>query len=254
MAAKRRKLRQILTSIPFIDGLRLGFLTWFCTNSTRFFTDSYRVTRVISPAARPYLEEEKPFLLAIYHGRIVGLIDALKNRSKLTILISRSRDGEMIARVVTALGLNVARGSPAHKALEGTRQLMRAAREGQTLAVAVDGPRGPMFCAKPGIIRLAAMTGIPIIPVVCRSRTNYWMWGWDRFMAPLWHTPMLYLYGEPIYVPPDPSEETFEELRATLEANMKELRLMGEKYFSDVVDKPFLNHTALTAKNAPALH
>lgn len=220
-----------MAKFPVLDRFRTNVLTAICKGGTIFFGSSYRIIKIATPKAIQYLESDKPALLAVYHGRMVGLLDALYERRRMTILISKSRDGEMIARIVMALGFSVARGSPGRGAIEGTRQLLRAGREGKYLAVTVDGPRGPIYEVKSGIIRLAQISGMPILPFVCRAKCTFWMWGWDKFMAPLWATPMIYVYGDPIEVPQELTEEEAEKLRLLLQSRMESLRLQADSYF-----------------------
>ncbi len=224
------KLRSLFMRFPALDGWRLSWLAHICTAGPVFFGGSYNITRVISPGAEACLRELqaaeqscRPAIFAIYHGRMVGLL-GLERRDKLTILISRSRDGEIIARACRDMGFSVARGSPAVGGFKGARELVAQAESGQSIAFTVDGPRGPAHKVKAGVIRLAELTQLPIVPFVCRARTTYWMKSWDKFMAPLWATPIVYLFGEPITVSRDMSDQTRELLRTRLEMAMNELR------------------------------
>jgi len=221
-----------MTRFPLLDRLRLQVLIGICDHGTRFFDDSYRVTRVISPAAKPYTDGQQPALFVLYHARMVGMLQLVQPRNKITILVSRSRDGEIIARALEAIGYSLARGSPAHKAIEATMQMIRAARSGQHLAVMADGPRGPIHTVKQGVIRLAELTGLPVIPFVCSARSAWWFWGWDRFMGPLWGTPIVYIYGDPLHVPANVSEEERESLRLELDSTMSHMREMAENYWN----------------------
>lgn len=228
--AKKFRLRNLFASHPLLDGLRLKVLAGICHHGMRFFDNSYRITKIIAPAARPYIDGESPALFALYHGRMVGMLQ-LVPRHKVTVLVSCSRDGEIVARALEALGYSLARGSPAHKAIEGTMQMVRAAESGQHLAVMADGPRGPIYTVKPGVIRLAELTRLPIVPFVCSARSAWWFWGWDNFMGPLWASPIVYLVGDPLHVPADASDSEREQLRQELEARMNKLRQAAERYW-----------------------
>jgi lysophospholipid acyltransferase (LPLAT)-like uncharacterized protein len=228
------RFKNIAAKIPVIDRARLAVLAGICNHGTQFFDRSWKITKIVAPETQQLLDEEKPVLIALYHGRMVGLLKVLRNRKRLTILVSRSRDGEIIARALQGMGFSLARGSPGRGAVEGAKQLVDAARRGQSLAMTVDGPRGPKHEVKPGIIRIAEMTGLPIVPFVSRSRSSLWFWGWDKFMGPVWSTPTVYLYGEPIEVPPNASNEEREQIRAYLEQRLTELRNAGEQYWETV--------------------
>ena len=224
MILKNLRIRQLIQHIPFLDGLRLSFLAWFCNHGSEFIGDSYQITRVFSPAAREHIKHGRPAIYALYHGRMVGILGIISPRHKLTILISQSRDGEIIARAITDIGFTVARGSPARGAVEGGLQLIKASQAGQSLALMVDGPRGPAHTVKSGIIRIAEITGLPIIPFVCTARSAWRMWGWDRFMVPCWGGPVIYIYGDPIAVSLGISDGEREMLRGNLEVDLDKLR------------------------------
>jgi len=228
------RLRDLFLRFPALDGLRLSILAWICDHGTSFFDRSYNIVRVAAPGAREFVSADgsgKPAIFALYHGRMVGLL-GLKPRKRLTILISQSRDGEIIARACVGLGFSIARGSAARGGVHGASELVKASKAGQNLAFTVDGPRGPIYEVKSGIIRLAELTGLPIVPFVCRARGADWMKSWDRFMAPKWGTPILYLFGDPLQVPPGADNQARDELRFKLERRMKALRETADQFFA----------------------
>ena len=244
------RLRDIFLKYPLLDRFRRSVLVSVCKNGTLFSTSTYPVTAFYPPETRPYLDNiweenaengagktdidaadtSKPAIFAIYHGRMVGL-PGLRPKSKLTILISNSRDGEMIARALQEIGFSTARGSPAHGGVRGALEMKTAAKANSRLAMMVDGPRGPRYEVKPGLVRLAEITGLPIIPFVTHTRQNYWMDSWDNFMAPFWGTPMLYIFGHPIDIPKGISQEESDSMTALLQTRMDKMREMAASFF-----------------------
>ena len=134
----------------------------------------------------------------------------------------------MIARGCLGMGFSVARGSPALGGVKGALELINAVECGQDVAFMVDGPRGPIYEVKPGVIRMAELAGTPIVPVMCSARSAGHMKSWDRFVAPWWATPMVYLFGEPLNVPQECSDEMRAQLQGQLQERMEHLRLMGD--------------------------
>ncbi len=202
---------------------------------SNFFAKSFPAIKFISPAAKQYLESGKPMLLALYHGRLIGMLHVLDDRSKLTGLISRSRDGEFLARMGQKMGYRMARGSPAYKAVEGAKQLIDAARAGQSLVIAVDGPRGPIYEPKEGVIRMAEMTGLPLVPFVCKGTKNHFFWGWDKMMGCYYGSTIAYMIGDPIFVPAKITDEQIENHRLQLAKSMQCLRERLDEYCATVV-------------------
>jgi lysophospholipid acyltransferase (LPLAT)-like uncharacterized protein len=229
---KKLRLRDFFVKHPVLDDIRTSSLAGICTGVFNFFDRSYPITRVMTPGARRILEENVPVIFAIYHARMIGMLHIVENRRKITILISRSRDGEMIARIAQNIGFSVARGSPAHKAVEGAMQMVDAAKAGQSLMITVDGPRGPVHKVKPGVIRIAEITGLPVLPFYCNFRTEErWARSWDKIAGGYYGSPGLYVIGEPLSVPPDVSDEEREQLRSKLEREMDALRESAQEYW-----------------------
>lgn len=238
------RLRDIFIKYPLLDGFRRSVLVGVCKVGTLFSNSTYPVAAFYPPETRPYLdntweelgaenteaEQSKPAIFAIYHGRMVGL-PGLRPNSKLTILISNSRDGEIIARALQEIGFSTARGSPAHGGVRGALEMKSAAKANSRLAMMVDGPRGPRYEVKPGLVRLAEITGLPIIPFVSHARQCYWMDSWDNFMAPWFCTPMVYMFGHPIDIPKGISEDESDRLTALLQSRMDNMREVAAKFF-----------------------
>ena len=132
------------------------------------------------------------------------------------------------------MGYRVARGSPAHKAIEGAKQLIQAAKSGQSLVIAIDGPRGPIYEPKAGVIRMAEITGLPLLPFVCKGKKNHFFWGWDKMMGCYWGSPITYMIGDPLYVPDKLNDEQRENYRQQLARSMQSLRENLDNYCATV--------------------
>jgi lysophospholipid acyltransferase (LPLAT)-like uncharacterized protein len=226
------RLRHLMEKVPFLDGLRLSFLAGFCQHGSDMLDKSYPVTKLVPDSARNYLAGDKPALFASYHGRMFGMLQLVQRREQISILISDSRDGEIISRALTNLGFTINRGSSKRGAVKGGIQVVKSALSGRHQVLMVDGPRGPIYDVKSGIIRLAAMTGLPIIPFVCSGKYYVQMWGWDKFIAPDWGSPVVYMYGEPIFVAKGANAEEIERARTKLERKMSRLRTLADEYWS----------------------
>src|SRR5262249_50893805 len=109
-------------------------------------------------------------------------------------------------------------------AVQGGKELIAAARDGYSLAYTVDGPRGPAYQVKSGVIRLAALAELPIIPLVCRGASNWFVSTWDRFMFSRWGTSQFYMFGDPISVPLEITDGQVEALRLELQTKMSGMR------------------------------
>ena len=153
-------------------------------------------------------------------------VHGVPRRSDTSVMISRSRDGEIIANVVEKWGFKVVRGSKGKKgATEATLQMIDELKNGNCGAIMVDGPKGPVKKVKDGVIKIAKLSGQPIVPVYWYSPNPTFLKfpTWDEFRIPLFSTHLINLYGEPIYVDKDNTDEQDEELRLKLEQSLLEL-------------------------------
>jgi lysophospholipid acyltransferase (LPLAT)-like uncharacterized protein len=142
-------------------------------------------------ALQPLWRARRPLIYAVWHGRIliVPWLNARLRRHegarRVRVLASRSRDGQMIAEFAQRFGLDVTRGSSSRGGLDALRELTRAVRAGEDVAMVPDGPRGPARRLQAGIVALAAVTGAPIVPVGIAARPARRLSSWDRFMIPI---------------------------------------------------------------------
>jgi lysophospholipid acyltransferase (LPLAT)-like uncharacterized protein len=139
------------------------------------------------------------FILAFWHRHLLLMPYAYRGRG-ISVLVSRSRDGELIARTVGHFGIDASRGSSSRGGVIGMKSLLRKAGEGFDLAFTPDGPRGPRAEVQPGVVLAAALTGLPIVPVALAASRARLLRSWDRFVVPLPLSTVHFVYGEPMEV------------------------------------------------------
>ena len=167
----------------------------------------------------------KPCIYAMWHANQF-LIHGIEDKANLSVLISNSIDGEVIARTVEKLGFKVVRGSSNKKgAVASTMQMIERLKEGECVAIMVDGPSGPLHKVKNGVIKVAQMTGAPIIPVHWYSpqKTFISLPSWDKMKTPLGDCKILNTYAEPIYIKPDATDEELTEIKEKIKTSLEKL-------------------------------
>jgi lysophospholipid acyltransferase (LPLAT)-like uncharacterized protein len=102
----------------------------------------------------------------------------------VSVLASRSRDGELIAEYARRFGLDVVRGSSSRGGAGALRALVAAIRAGRDVALAPDGPRGPRRQLGSGVVALAALTGAPVVSLGFSARPAWRLATWDEFQIP----------------------------------------------------------------------
>ena len=135
------------------------------------------------PGVMPGYTIPGPAVFAIWHRSLLACADRFKNLG-VAILISPSFDGELIARTVELLGFKAVRGSSSRGGAAGLRNMQAAYAAGYRCAFTADGPRGPVFKAKPGAAQLAVSAGVWVGCLYALPERAWELRSWDRLMIP----------------------------------------------------------------------
>ncbi|HDS15273.1 MAG TPA: DUF374 domain-containing protein [Proteobacteria bacterium] len=159
-----------------------------------------------------------------WHQRLFNIYFIHRPR-RLSIMISRSRDGDLVAEVARRLGYESVRGSSSRGGSTAMFELVEKlrCRPGLCAGMLGDGPRGPARKLKPGAVRIAQLTGLPLLPMACGARWARFFASWDRFLLPLPFSPLVVIFGDPIWVPASTSTQEFEDIRQQVENRLNEL-------------------------------
>lgn len=133
------------------------------------------------------------------------------------ILVSQSRDGDIIARVASGLGCLPIRGSSRRGGTEAMRALLAEAESGRDFGITPDGPLGPLHVFKVGAVYLASQSGLPVVPITVSYHRCWRFQSWDRFQVPWPFTWGVIHVGSAIAVPPGLDAIGLEEWRARLQ-------------------------------------
>jgi lysophospholipid acyltransferase (LPLAT)-like uncharacterized protein len=158
----------------------------------------------------------QPYILAIWHGRILTTMLAWRDRG-LVSLVSENFDGEWIARLSAHFGFGAVRGSSSRGGARVLVQAKRQLEQGHSLLITPDGPRGPARVVQPGAVWLAASTGCPILPVrfaATRFRTTR---SWDAHLVPSPGATITVVIGPTVEVPANADAAALEAKRLELE-------------------------------------
>jgi lysophospholipid acyltransferase (LPLAT)-like uncharacterized protein len=110
------------------------------------------------------IENARQYILAFWHEHLLLMLHS-RYRKPISVMISRSKDGEYIARVFDWYGVDSARGSSTRGGSAALRELIREARGGKNIVLTPDGPKGPRRVLKDGVVVAAQATGLPIVPM-----------------------------------------------------------------------------------------
>jgi hypothetical protein len=181
------------------------------------------------------IETEK-YIFAFWHSRIV-VISYLYKGQGTAILVSSSKDGEIIARILQKQGHRTIRGSTSRHGARALARLVKVIRlENRPGVVVPDGPRGPRFQVQPGVIALAKKTGRAIVPITYSCKKAKVFSSWDRFILPCPFSKCIVMYGTPLFVPGDIEANTQEVYRRRLEDELNRITKTVDAYFDRTVN------------------
>jgi lysophospholipid acyltransferase (LPLAT)-like uncharacterized protein len=157
-----------------------------------------------------------------WHGKSVLFANYFRNQG-IWVLISHSNDGEMQSRLFGKLGYRIIRGSTGRGGARALIESIKALRDGGSMAMTPDGPRGPSGVVQGGIMAMAQKSGAALVPVGLSARPRWLAPSWDRYMVPCPFGRGLMLFGDPILVPAKASETEVEAIRLQLEQAIQQL-------------------------------
>jgi len=178
----------------------------------------------------PIINSRK-FIWALWHSRLL-LPNYLSKGLDGTAMVSGSEDGEFVARILKKQGHEAIRGSTTRGGIKALSALIRKLKEKQRPSIIIpDGPQGPRFKVKLGIIILARETGHPILPFSYSAKKIKVFASWDHFILPYPFTKCIGIYGNPLFVPKDADKNDLMRYRNLLEKELNCLTLEADSYF-----------------------
>ena len=198
----------------------LSYISWAVLS---LWSRSLKIRLVNRNIPDRLLAEGKNAIYAFWHDSVF-LLPFTHRNSDVVIMVSESRDGEIAARLLSRFGFAVVRGSSKRKGNRALISLITRLSQGKSIAIAVDGPRGPRHKSKDGAIFLAGKLQVPIIPAATWSKRCWTLEkAWDKLVIPVPFTEGVVQYGQPIIVN-GTSKEEIELKRKKLETVLRSLK------------------------------
>ncbi len=149
----------------------------------------------------------------------------------ITIMVSKSRDGEYAARLAYRLGYRCVRGSSTLGAIEALREMIRITKAGCVTGMLADGPQGPPRIVKLGTVAIARASGLPVLGVVWGADRAWVFNSWDRYMVPKPFARIAIYHCNPVWVPADARGPDLERCRKEVEDELNKATRWCDLYF-----------------------
>ena len=182
------------------DARRARWLSLVGSWIIRMLGVTWRVRMIDVRAVDALRHDGHPVALLLWHGQLLPLLYVMRFQS-IACLISTHRDGELIAQVARRLGCKLIRGSSSRGADRALLGLVRTLRDGFTVAVTPDGPRGPYRSFAPGALVAAHRASAPVVAFGVHASRAWVLKSWDQFMIPKPFARLTIVFDTPMLVP-----------------------------------------------------
>ncbi len=208
--------------------ISLWFISWAGYLAIRLICPTLRYS--ISweePPASPDAIFEKRVIYSFWH-RAVFPATWMWRRCGIAVMVSRSFDGEYIARIIQKFGFGAVRGSSSRGGAQALRGMMSTLETGEAVAFTIDGPRGPKYVAKPGPVRLSQMSGQPMAAFYVALSDAWILKTWDDFMIPKPFSKALARLSAKMWVPAQADEAQANHILDTLQQALERVTRFAE--------------------------
>ncbi len=164
--------------------------------------------------AEKEIDGKKSYVCGMWHNKLLVILLCLKALKKRAGLASPSKDGELISVPLEKMGYRMVRGSSGKDSVKSLVQIIKLIKnEGYSLGTPLDGPKGPVYEVKPGMVYVAQKSGKQLI-LVGGAYSKKWVFSktWDKFQLPKPFSKVVCVVGKPIDVPTDADPKEFSEI------------------------------------------
>jgi lysophospholipid acyltransferase (LPLAT)-like uncharacterized protein len=190
------------------------------------------------PPSTPDATYEKPVIYSFWH-RAVFASAWLWRKTGIAVMVSRSFDGEYIARIIEKFGFVAVRGSSSRGGAPALLGLRGPLERGTTVAFTIDGPRGPKYVAKPGPVWLSRASATPMAAFYVALSDAWMLNTWDEFMIPKPFSKALVRFSAKVRVPSNANDEQMADFHQRLQAALERVTRYAEDHVAQVGSADF---------------
>jgi lysophospholipid acyltransferase (LPLAT)-like uncharacterized protein len=194
---------------PLADRLLLSVAPWSAAKIINWLYRRLRPETLDNAAVRNLMDQGKPVILAFWHDQLLLMVKGYSGHGA-KVLISSSKDGELISRTMAYFGLGSVRGSSNRGGRTAFKEMLNLSKEPLDLVITPDGPKGPRHTLKDGVVQLARISGRPVVPTAFACSHGHRFQSWDQFLLPFPWGRAIYIYGDPLTFGNDETAESFQ--------------------------------------------
>ncbi len=217
------KLKKVKQDILRVTG---NFILFYAVN---VLCKSLRITEVNKEVIESLEQKKQNYVVAFWHGTML-LPWYLNSDKKIAALISKSKDGDLLSKILKKWNYEVVRGSSSSGGDTALKLMFDYAKNNFVIAVTPDGPRGPKRKMKAGAVITSKKSGIPVVLLGIGIEKKRKLKSWDEFEVPKFFTRINAVYSDPVYVDKDLTYEQTSKIIKNCENLLNELQQRAEKF------------------------
>jgi lysophospholipid acyltransferase (LPLAT)-like uncharacterized protein len=199
--------------------------------AVKILHSTYRIKIINGSIENEILKSGKSPIYISWHQRFFPGIMFLSGRKPIAIIVSLSKDGDLISKIIELMGWHPVRGSSSKGGARALRIVNEIVKEGYSLGHIVDGPRGPVGEVKPGLLSIARASGMPILPTIISAERKWTFGSWDKFIIPKPFSKIIIKFDKTIFIPENTDKKILESNRIELQSKLFRLYDEADKYW-----------------------
>jgi len=199
------------------DKLLLNAAPWLASRMIRLIYRFLKTEYLGLENTHKLWNRDENVILSFWHDQLFLMVAGYDGPGA-KVMISSSKDGELIARTMSYFGVGTVRGSSTRGGKAAFREMLALANEKIDLVFTPDGPKGPRHEVKEGVVQLARLTKRPVVPMAFVCSHGHRFASWDRFLLPFPLGRGVFSFGEPVYYD---KSESLEDFRSAVQKAME---------------------------------
>ena len=214
----------------FRTKLAYNIICWIGAKYIKFVSFTTKWSFINKKYVENLWKKNESFILCFWHGRLLMMPLSWNNKKKINVLISAHSDGQLLSKTVKYFDIETIIGSSSKGGSEAIRNIIKSLKSGISIGMTPDGPRGPRMKINSAIIKIASLTGNKIVPLSYSVKKKIFLNSWDKFLVALPFGKGCFIWGKPIKIKKNISNNEDLKLSNKLEKILIKLTKEADQY------------------------
>ena len=214
----------------FRTKLAYNIICWIGAKYIKFVSFTTKWSFINKKYVENLWKKNESFILCFWHGRLLMMPLSWNIKKKINVLISAHSDGQLLSKTVKYFDIKTIIGSSSKGGSEAIRNIIKSLKSGISIGMTPDGTRGPRMKINSAIIKIASLTGNKIVPLSYSVKKKIFLNSWDKFLVALPFGKGCFIWGKPIKIKKNISNNEDLKLSNKLEKILIKLTKEADQY------------------------